>query len=59
MQEWGNDVASWTADEIQDAGSIIGGLSVTEIGNLDLSSSSVMEAIGTYDVYSTAQVAVT
>ena len=55
-QAWGNDVSSWSTDNIQDAGSIIGGLSVTEIGNLDLSSNDVIEAISGYDVYSTPQV---
>ena len=55
-QAWGNDVSTWTTDNITYAGSIIGGLSVTEISNLYLSSNDVIEAISGYDVYSNPQV---
>ena len=56
LQEWNSDVSTWTPTNIQDAGTIIGGLSVSEIGMLDLSTNDVMETIGEYHVYSTAQV---
>ena len=56
FQTWGDDVSSWSTENIEDLGSIVAGLSVGEISSLDLSTNNVMSIIGEYNVYTTAQV---
>ena len=56
MQAYGSDVTTWSATTILQAGSIVGGLTSSEIGTLDLSSNDVMDSIGAHDVYDSAQV---
>ncbi len=56
LQIYGSTLSSWTSTTLQDMGSLAGGLSTSQIGQLQLTSIDAVYSMGKHNVYSMAQV---